>query len=66
MSAQQSTEIAVLDVECSQCRVLPGRDCIGPGEGFHLSRFDRLADVLSGDALPVYPPASTPEEGSHE
>lgn len=33
------------DVGCSQCGAQPGRDCIGYGEGYHLSRFDRAEEA---------------------
>lgn len=48
----------ILDVECSQCRVQPGEECTGPGDGYHLSRFDRLDDVHAGQAPPTYTPAT--------
>lgn len=39
----------VQQVGCSQCGAEPGDDCTGPGEGWHLSRFDRLADTEGQD-----------------
>jgi hypothetical protein len=44
--------LRVGDVRCGMCGAAPRQNCTGPGEGWHLARFDRLEEIRNGEVIP--------------